>query len=216
MSRKEISELRQEYASRILTEAEVNSDPFTQFDTWFSEASEVLEKEPNAMSLATAGKDGKPANRMVLLKGIEDGGFCFFTNYLSRKGNQLSENPFAALLFWWPTLERQVRIEGKIEVLDPIKSDNYFKSRPIGSQVGAIASPQSQLIESRADMEARFASEWEKYQETSVVQRPDYWGGYVLIPNLFEFWQGRPNRLHDRIQFKLNENGDWEMNRLAS
>lgn len=216
MSKKEISELRKEYASRILTEAEVNPDPFVQFDLWFKEAAEALEIEPNAMALATADKSGKPANRMVLLKGIEDGGFCFFTNYLSRKGKQLSDNPFAALLFWWSTLERQVRIEGKIEVLDPGKSDNYFKSRPIGSQVGAIASPQSEIIESRADMEARFATEWEMYQETSIVERPEYWGGYVLIPDLFEFWQGRPNRLHDRIQFKLNEGGEWVMNRLAS
>ena len=216
MSKKNIADLRQEYASRILTEAEVNPDPFIQFYIWFQEASQVMEIEPNAMALATADISGKPSNRMVLLKGIEDGGFCFFTNYQSRKGENLSENPFAALLFWWSTLERQVRIEGKIELLDPLKSDTYFKSRPIGSQVGAIASPQSRIIESRADMEARFASEWEKYQETSIVHRPDSWGGYVLIPDLFEFWQGRPNRLHDRIQFKLDENGDWQMNRLAS
>ncbi len=216
MSKNDISALRQEYASRILTEAEINPDPFIQFNIWFQEASKAMETEPNAMALATADKSGKPSNRMVLLKGIEVGGFCFFTNYLSRKGENLSENPFAALLFWWSHLERQVRIEGKIELLDPQKSDTYFKSRPIGSQVGAIASPQSQIIESRADMEARFATEWEKYQETSVVQRPEYWGGYVLIPELFEFWQGRPNRLHDRIQFKLNEDGTWEMKRLAS
>lgn len=216
MSKNDISALRQEYASRILTEAEINPDPFIQFNIWFQEASKANETEPNAMALATADKSGKPSNRMVLLKGIEEGGFCFFTNYQSKKGVQLSENPFAALLFWWSHLERQVRIEGKIELLDPLKSDTYFKSRPIGSQVGAIASPQSQVIESRADMEARFASEWEKYQETSVVQRPEFWGGYVLIPDLFEFWQGRPNRLHDRIQFTLNEAGAWEMKRLAS
>jgi pyridoxamine 5'-phosphate oxidase len=216
MSKNDISALRQEYASRILTEAEINPDPFTQFDIWFQEATKAMQTEPNAMALATADKSGKPSNRMVLLKGIEEGGFCFFTNYLSKKGEQLSENPYSALLFWWSSLERQVRIEGKIELLDPSKSDIYFKSRPIGSQVGAIASPQSQIIESRSDMESRFASEWEKYQETSIVQRPDYWGGYVLIPDLFEFWQGRPNRLHDRIQFKLNDNGEWEMNRLAS
>ncbi|MBK7426537.1 MAG: pyridoxamine 5'-phosphate oxidase [Saprospiraceae bacterium] len=216
MNKNDISALRQEYASHILTETEINPDPFTQFNIWFKEATEAKEPEPNAMALATAEISGKPSNRMVLLKGIEEGGFCFFTNYLSKKGEHLSENPFAALLFWWYTLERQIRIEGKVELLDPLKSDNYFKSRPIGSQVGAIASPQSQIIENRADMEARFASEWEKYQETSIVQRPDYWGGYVLIPDLFEFWQGRPNRLHDRIQFKLNEHGEWEMNRLAS
>lgn len=216
MNKNDISALRQEYSTRILTEAEINPDPFIQFNIWFQEASKAMETEPNAMALATADKSGKPSNRMVLLKGIEDGGFCFFTNYLSRKGENLSENPFAALLFWWSHLERQVRIEGKIEFLDPLKSDTYFKARPIGSQVGAIASPQSQIIESRADMEARFATEWEKYQETSVVQRPEYWGGYVLIPELFEFWQGRPNRLHDRIQFKLNEDGTWEMKRLAS
>ena len=196
-----------------LLEAEVNSDPIIQFDQWLSEAFKANVPEPNAMTLATSTFEGKPSARMLLLKGVDEGGFAFFTNYESRKSKQIIQNPFGALVFFWSELERQVRIEGRIVRMSPKESDRYFKTRPVGSKIGAWASPQSQVIPNRRYLE-NLKSDYQEEFSNREINRPDNWGGYLLHPSLIEFWQGRPDRLHDRIQYRL-ENEEWIIERLA-
>jgi pyridoxamine 5'-phosphate oxidase len=209
-----IADLREDYRLKSLDFTDVTSHPFPQFETWFQEAVSAQTLEPNAMVLATVA-DGKPSARVVLLKGLTTEGFVFFTNYTSRKGTELAENPNAALCFNWLDLQRQVRIEGVIQKISEADSDAYFNSRPFGSRIGAWASPQSQIIPNRAILEENLAEYTQKYEDTEGVPRPPHWGGYILLPTLIEFWQGRSSRLHDRIRYDKTENGVWEMARLA-
>lgn len=208
-----IANLRQEYKRSELLESTVLSNPISQFRNWFDEAVAAEIHEPNIMVLATAEKNGKPSARVVLLKGIEENGFTFFTNYLSRKGKELKKNPFASVVFHWADLERQVRIEGRIEKLSKEASMSYFHSRPKTSQLGAIVSPQSQVIENRSVLEEKFKACAELYEDQEIP-KPAHWGGYILKPETVEFWQGRPSRLHDRILYKHTQTG-WKIDRLA-
>lgn len=211
---KSIAELRKEYSSETLLEKDVAADPVQQFQKWWDQAvaSDIL--EPNAMTLATASADGLPSARIVLLKGFDENGFVFFTNYKSFKGLQLDENPKACLVFHWKELERQVRIMGLVSKLSEAESNEYFQSRPVGSRIGAWASPQSQVIENREWLEAEFEKRKEEFRD-GPVPRPPHWGGYAVKPVVVEFWQGRFSRLHDRIQYSLEENGSWKIERLA-
>lgn len=208
-----IQNLRQDYRAAQLNEGDVAKDPIKQFEKWFSEAVAAQLYEPNVMTLATADQSGKPNARIVLLKGFDEKGFNFYTNYLSTKGKELKKNPQACLVFFWAELERQVRIEGKIEKLDKETSEKYFHSRPKGSQIGAIASPQSQIIANRSILEAK-VEELEATYQDKTIPKPAHWGGYIVKPTAIEFWQGRTNRLHDRIKYHL-VNGKWQTNRLA-
>ncbi len=207
-----IADLRRDYSHATLSEHEVDADPIRQFEQWFQQtlASEV--PEPNAMSLATVGKDGKPSLRIVLLKDVDARGFTWYTNYESRKADDLQANPHAALTFHWVPLERQVRIEGRVEKVDVADSEAYFNIRPIKSRLGAIASAQSRPIESRERLEQQFAEAEAKYGEHPP--RPSHWGGYRLIPEWIEFWQGRRSRLHDRIVYTRQPDGLWSLQRL--
>ena len=209
-----IAGLRKEYSSQSLTENDVEPHPVDQFTHWWHQAvnSEIL--EPNAMTLATASADGLPSARIVLLKGFDKEGFVFYTNYNSYKGMQLEENPKACLVFFWKELERQVRIVGLANKANESLSNNYFLSRPHGSQLGAWASPQSKIIESRDWLDKRYL-EVEKEFKGKQLMRPPFWGGYIVKPIIIEFWQGRPSRLHDRIQYTLSEEGNWKIERLA-
>jgi len=209
-----IADLRREYASRSLMETDVASNPISQFEKWWNEALESAIVEPNAMTLATASGDGMPSARVVLLKGFNQKGFVFYTNYKSFKGIQLDENPKACLVFLWKELERQVRITGLVKKTDSHESDEYFLTRPEGSQIGAWASPQSQVIRNREWLEKEFKTYTDKFRGSSP-QRPPHWGGYLVQPVIIEFWQGRPSRLHDRIQYSLDETGSWKIERLA-
>jgi pyridoxamine 5'-phosphate oxidase len=206
--------IRTEYAQKALKESDMDVDPIRQFNTWWQQALEAKIIEVNAMTLATASADGVPSARTVLLKGFSERGFNFFTNYNSFKGQQLAENPKASLLFFWKELERQVRITGIVEKLSSEESNAYFQSRPRASQVGAVASPQSQVIESRQWLDEKYEEVFKQFENTTV-QRPPHWGGYIVKPVIIEFWQGRPGRLHDRIQYTLLENGGWKIERLA-
>jgi pyridoxamine 5'-phosphate oxidase len=208
-----IADIRQEYARTQLLEADIASDAMVQFAKWFEEAQKAEIFEVNSMVLATASADGMPSARVVLLKGFSKNGFAFFTNYNSYKGQQLAENPRACLVFFWKELERQIRVTGMVEKLPPTDSDLYFKSRPLGSQLGAVASPQSQIIESREWLDERYNTLKEKFPDGGVT-RPPHWGGYLLKPVIIEFWQGRPGRLHDRIRYTL-EGDHWKTERLA-
>jgi len=192
----------------------MNADPFRQFLQWFQEAEQAGMPLPNAMNLATSTQAGRPSVRMVLLKGVDDRGLIFHTNYQSRKGQEIKENPFAAIVFYWSALARQVRIEGKVEKLDPAESEAYFASRPRGSQIGAHASPQSQVVADRDALVAIYQAAEKKFSGKSVP-RPRNWGGYRLVPQIFEFWQEGANRIHDRLRYRRDEAGDWVLERLA-
>lgn len=211
-----VANVRKDYIfneANELKESDVDPDPFKEFQKWFNEALKINPDIANAMFLATSTKDGKPSLRTVLLKGFEESGFVFYTNYSSRKGNELKENPYASLLFFWKELERQIRIEGKTVLTSAEESDNYFHSRPFESQIAALASNQSSIIQDRDTLKAKFLSLKEKYKN-ETVPLPEHWGGYKLIPDKIEFWQGRQNRLHDRILY-TKENSDWKIQRLA-
>ncbi len=208
-----VANLRQEYVRGELNETEVDANPFQQFRYWFEQAIAAQLPEPNAMTLATATPDAVPSARIVLLKDFDDQGFVFYTNYDSRKGQEIARNPQAALVFWWTALERQVRIEGAVERVSSPESDAYFQSRPLGSRLGAWASPQSQITR-REDLEHRLQVLKSQYSEQSAIPRPTHWGGYRLRPRAIEFWQGRPNRLHDRILYQQMDES-WQIQRLA-
>ena len=208
-----IADIRIEYKKQSLLEADVTANPFEQFTKWWNEAMNSQIEEPNAMTLATATKNGLPSARIVLLKGFNNKGFVFYTNYQSHKGKEMLENPNAALVFFWKELERQVRIEGAVEKISTKDSDAYFASRPQGSRIGAWASPQSSVIAQREVIEENVIKYKQQFN-SGEIPRPEHWGGYNVKPSLIEFWQGRPSRLHDRIQYSLKE-GDWVIERLA-
>ncbi|MBW4418043.1 MAG: pyridoxamine 5'-phosphate oxidase [Myxacorys californica WJT36-NPBG1] len=208
-----IADLRQDYTLQALTESEIDLDPFKQFQIWFDQAVQSDLPEPNAMTVATASRDGIPSARIVLLKGFDDRGFVFYTNYNSDKGKQLVENPNAAIVFFWKELERQVRIVGTVEKIAAEESDAYFHSRPVGSQLGAWASEQSDVIRDRAILEQRLEQLKTQY-EHKEIPRPPHWGGFRVRPTEIEFWQGRSNRLHDRLRYRRDKN-QWIIERLS-
>lgn len=210
---KDIATIRKEYSKASLDAATISKDPIQQFITWFNDAIAAKVPEPNAMNLATVN-GGRPASRIVLLKGVENGMFVFYTNYQSHKGKELEQNPACSLTFFWPELERQIRVEGLATRVDAKRSDEYFQSRPRGSQIGAWASPQSSIINDRTLLEARIQQIEEKFKGQNVLPRPHQWGGYEIAPMQVEFWQGRPNRLHDRILYSRLDD-TWKINRLA-
>lgn len=209
-----IADIRKNYAHSSLLEKDAADNPVAQFTQWWEQALQAEIDEVNAMTLATASADGVPSARIVLLKDYSEKGFTFFTNYESEKGKQLAENPKACLVFFWKELERQVRITGLIEKIPVTESDDYFQSRPEESRIGAHTSPQSQVIASREWLEAQYAENTKRLQG-KPIERPSYWGGYLVKPVLVEFWQGRPGRLHDRLLYTLKEDGGWQRQRLA-
>ncbi|GAB3202052.1 pyridoxamine 5'-phosphate oxidase [Pontibacter aydingkolensis] len=209
-----IADIRTNYSKQALSEASVAPNPIVQFHTWLDEAINAEVNEPTAFVLSTVNAAGEPSARVVLLKEINDQGFTFFTNYNSRKGQELKQNPFASFTFFWPALERQVRIEGRVSQVTAEVSDAYFRSRPKGSQIGAWASPQSKVVSSREELQQADQKYTEQFADADTIPRPDHWGGYLLKPTHVEFWQGRPNRLHDRVVYEF-VNNNWQINRLA-
>jgi pyridoxamine 5'-phosphate oxidase len=206
--------MRSEYMRAVLVEGDVDPDPVVQFGRWFDDANAANLVEPSAMTLATAGADGVPSARMVLLRGVDQRGFVFYTNYESRKAAELAANPRAALVFWWGELQRQVRVEGRVQRTSHEESAAYFRTRPPGSRLGAWASPQSRVIPSRAVLDERLA-ELEARHPDGDLPLPPFWGGYRLVPEVIELWQGRPNRLHDRLRYTRAADGGWRIERLA-
>jgi len=209
---KDIQKRRHEYTLRELNEQDIDPNPFIQFDAWFKMALDADLPDANAMTLATVSPEGRPSARILLLKDYSEDGYCFFTNYESQKGKDLAEKPYAAMVFFWPQLEKQIRIEGLVERLDPKYSDQYFMERPVGSRRAAAVSPQSVILKNRAELDEAV----EEFSKTfgDDFKRPGFWGGYKLIPDKFEFWQGRESRLNDRIEYIL-EDGKWHPQRLA-
>ncbi len=214
MAGMKLADLRQEYMRAGLAETDVHADPLAQFERWFRDAQAAGVPLANAMTLATASSSGVPSARVVLLKGVEEGGFVFYTNYLSRKGRELAVRPLASLVFLWSDLERQVRVEGRVAAVPPEASDAYFDSRPLGARLSAWASVQSEVVRDRATLEQAFAAMQVKYGEHPP--RPPNWGGYRLVPDALEFWQGRADRLHDRLFYRRTAGGTgWTLERLA-
>ena len=209
-----IADIRQEYMRAGLVEKDADADPFKQFDRWFHDALHADLPLPNAMTLATATAAGRPSARVVLLKGFDERGFVFFTNYESGKGQELAQNPNVALVFFWAALERQVRIVGTVSKTGRSESESYFRSRPLDSQLGAWASQQSQVLANREELERR-AQELAIQYESQPIPLPPYWGGFRVAPRSFEFWQGRPSRLHDRFRYTLQTGGSWRLERLS-
>ena len=209
----DLGRLRQVYQKQSLLEGSVDSNPINQFHNWWQEVIDSKIEEPNAMMLSTCNNEGKPSSRIVLLKEVNENGFVFFTNYQSRKGKEMDQNNFVSILFFWKELERQVRVEGKVVKIPTEKSDKYFASRPRESQVGAWSSPQSEVIESRSVLEKNEKQYSDQFQNQNI-ERPQHWGGYLVIPQQMEFWQGRPGRLHDRLRYSLREK-QWVIERLA-
>ncbi len=210
-----LEDLRQEYRLGELNEESCDSNPFFQFRSWLTQAQAADIKEPNAMTLSTATIDGRPSSRVVLLKEVNENGFVFYTNYGSRKGQELAANPRAALIFYWAELERQVRIEGSVARTSPEQSEAYFRLRPRKSRLGALASNQSQILASRKEVEARMQELELLYADGEDIPRPAQWGGYCVTPEMFEFWQGRRSRLHDRIRYTLDGRNSWKTDRLS-
>lgn len=209
-----IADIRDGYEREGLLEADLASDPITQFNKWMQEAVDAGFQQPNAFTLATASKQGRPSARILLLKYVTEIGFVFFTNYNGHKGRELQENPFAAMVFLWPEFSRQVRISGQVAKVDASTSDEYFAVRPRGSQLGAWASPQSEVVAGRDVLENAMQAQ-ERVYDGIDVPRPPHWGGFCLVPDTVEFWQGRPSRLHDRLRFRRNEGESWTVERLA-
>jgi pyridoxamine 5'-phosphate oxidase len=207
--------VREEYHRGRLTEERCERNPIVQFERWFKHAQAAELKEPNAMTLATATPDGRPSARVVLLKEVSDAGFVFYTNYSSRKARELETNPLAALTFYWPELERQVRVEGRVGRVPRGQSEAYFRMRPKGSRLGAWASHQSEVLPSREALERRLAELQQFYSDTDDIPTPVFWGGYVVAPDLIEFWEGRPNRLHDRLLYRKDGENAWSIQRLS-
>jgi len=209
-----VENLREDYRAKTLEIAEVANNPIQQFGVWFKEALESAIKEPNAMTLATIGVNAQPSARIILLKGFDADGFVFYTNYDSQKGKELAHNPNVAVVFLWKELERQIRIEGTAKKISAKRSTEYFESRPKGSQIGAWASPQSQVLANRKELEYSYAQLEKQYATQLILPKPPHWGGYVIVPDRIEFWQGRSSRLHDRINYTLQED-QWLLERLA-
>jgi pyridoxamine 5'-phosphate oxidase len=210
----DIAGLRHEYIGEGLRRADLDADPIKQFDKWFAAAIKAEIRDANAMALATATPDGKPSVRIVLLKTFDEAGFVFFTNYTSTKGRELEENPRAALVLYWMEVERQIRIDGTVEKIPREESEEYFHTRPVGAQIGAWASQQSEVIDARRVLDARLAEMTQRFAG-GEIPLPPHWGGYRLKPQTIEFWQGRTNRLHDRLRYTRDESGSWLIERLA-